>query len=222
MKHCKNCGAELVRRKKESSWNFKYRRFCGRDCATIARTRVVPEKKCKWCGELLERKRVGKKRDRLESAWAFDKREFCDHVCSGGYLAAAAWAKHPKTNCAHCGKIIQRRRVKSGAWECLAHYRRRKYCGRECLAAAQSATAAIVRAQAARSAGYLPAPDLIAKKCEQAVEVAREEGRITGLYVCPICGMRGKCWPCGSRSPHDIETDCIIGVLRHAREGGQR
>ncbi|MGA0604888.1 HNH endonuclease signature motif containing protein [Phenylobacterium sp. VNQ135] len=42
----------------------------------------------------------------------------------------------PIKHCEHCGKLLARKRIPSGALESLLHFGRRKFCDQKCMAAA--------------------------------------------------------------------------------------
>ena len=123
MKTCKECGAEITRKRWSSGrlehrLCFEGRQFCSAECSAANRigkkikTEIIAVKECEVCGNEFERRRW--EYGTVESYKAFKARKTCGVACrQEARRLLAASADREKKPCEHCDKEFSRVRAGS-------------------------------------------------------------------------------------------------------------
>lgn len=126
---------------------------------------------CQRCGkEFLPRRYAD---GRLEAPSKYLRRKYCSTECAKKAIRVDVEPRY----CELCGAEIERREYQ-GDRESTSTYKRRKFCSQAC------ATKNLANHP---HPGPYDSPYLTAKDWEK---LAYEEGRVTGKWECPVCGMR--------------------------------
>lgn len=157
VRSCVECGGEVLRRRGESRSAWLRRRFCCRACSNGHARRAqselemsrLPARHCERCGVLLVRR--GEAGAWTEALKDFKERRFCGVDCSRAVGHGATSRRRAQSElamsaleprqCDGCGEVLVRR-GEPGAWaEKLNHFKKRRYCSRDCMRAHRGSSA---------------------------------------------------------------------------------